>query len=152
MNIKNFAQFLTQVVAPMFPGALVSKAGKLERKTSSLVVYLPGATALRVKGSPSAAQTYEITRKQAFDESEKRLAKSLVQSYYEVKKHAKEYVDELGDYIVRRAIARSVAPSNQKQQATIAALLEKLTEWSAQTYEGDRVSAGILVGGKTLFA
>ena len=144
MKIETLDHFLRAVVAPMFPGSEPEKSQFTpKRPRTEMVVYDRAPTKLRVRQNPQAAEFFTLTRLQKWDGSEMRLIETLLRVYDDAKSKASTLLNQLEDFIVRRAVARTVA-SNQ-QADTVEMILETFSGWSSQTYEGARVSSGIVV-------
>ena len=146
MQIQEFSDFLTNMVSPLLAGATVSPPSRRQQRTArSLAAFSVGRIELKVRESSAAEMEYTLSRTQEFDDSEKQLVESLVMTYTEAKEAAGSLIEHLVDYILARAIARAVAPNVLPQQETIVKVLSKFSDWSAQTYEGTRVSCGVIV-------
>jgi hypothetical protein len=141
-----FREFLDDVLVPMFPGVEILDAPwQPQRKVSSLVTFAPGANRLRVRESIDEPVFLELSRAQAFDSDEKDLIENLVRAFADVRSEAEAYLSQLQGAIIRKAIAKSVAPGRPTQQRMIATILETMSSWATQTYEGERVSSGYIV-------
>jgi DNA integrity scanning protein DisA with diadenylate cyclase activity len=140
-----FRQFLDDVLLPMFPGVEIGDDElHPERRIKSLVSFAPGANAIRVRENIGDA-FLELARAQSFESFEKDLIENLVRAFIDVKSEAEGFLVELEDEIIRKAIAKTVAPDRESQQRVIAKILTTLSNWAAQTYEGERVSSGFVV-------
>jgi hypothetical protein len=141
-----FREFLDDVLLPMFPGVeIVDEEWHPERNIQSLVSLVPGANKIRVREDVEQEAFLELSRAQSFEPFEKDLIENLVRAFSEVKSEAEAFLGELEDEIIRKAIAKTVAPDRESQQRVIAKILTTLSNWAAQTYEGERVSSGFIV-------
>src|ERR1700730_14422964 len=118
-----FRQFLDRVVLPMFPGVeMDDNTWSPQRNIRSLVSVVPGANRIRVR--ENIKQPFrELFRAQAFEPGERDFIENLVVAFAEVKKEAEAFLTELEDEIVRKAIAKSVAPGRRSHQRAIAKVL-----------------------------
>lgn len=141
-----FRQFLDDVLLPMFPGVEIGEdEWHPQRNIQSLVSFLPGANSIRVREDVAQATFLELSRSESFDSAEKDLIENLVRAFADVKSEAEPFLAELEDEIVRKAIAKTVAPGRPSQQRMIAKILASFSNWATQTYEGERVSSGCVV-------
>jgi len=141
-----FREFLDDVLLPMFPGVeVVDEAWHSQRRLQSLVSFAPGANRIRVRENIVEPAFLELSRAQAFTTSEKDFIENLVRAFAAVKSEAETFLSQLRDEIIRKAIAKTVAPGRLTQQRAIAKVLTSLSNWATQTYEGERVSSGFLV-------
>jgi hypothetical protein len=144
MKIDTVEKFLIEIVVPMFPGSSVENSNFVPyNKTSETVVYDHAPTRLRVRQNAVAKEFFAITRLQSWDNAEKLLVKKLLSVFDHTKTTAAPLLNQLEDYVVRKAIAQTVARGAQAE--TLEAVLEILSAWASQTYEGERVSSGIVV-------
>ena len=144
MKIEKLGSFLTEIVAPMFPGSTVEKSNFVpQNRTTETVVYDHAPTRLRVRQNSIATEFFALVRVQSWDNAEKHLVRKLLAVFDQTKSTAPTFLNQLEDFVVRRAIAQTVGVD--KQAETLEAILETLAAWASQTYEGERVSAGILI-------
>ena len=128
----------------MFPGSWVEKSDFVPfNKTTETVVYDHAPTRLRVRQNTTAKDFFAITRLQSWDGAEKLLVKKLLSVFDRTKSTAAPLLNQLEDYVVRNAIAQTVAVG--QQAGTLETVLETLSAWASQTYEGERVSSGIVI-------
>src|SRR5882724_4152879 len=134
-----FREFLDDVLLPMFPGVeVVDEAWHSQRRLQSLVSFAPGANRIRVRENIVEPAFLELSRAQAFTTSEKDFIENLVRAFAAVKSEAETFLSQLRDEIIRKAIAKTVAPGRLTQQRAIAKVLTSLSNWATQTYEGER--------------
>lgn len=144
MKIETLENFLTEIVVPMFPGSSLEKSNFVPKKaTTATVAYDHAPTKLRVRQNSTAKNFFPITRLQSWEDTEKRLVKKLLAVFGQTQSTAAALLNQLEDYVTRIAIAQTVATG--KQAETLESILETLSAWASQTYEGERVSSGILV-------
>jgi hypothetical protein len=145
--MTTFKKFISEVIKPMFPGLEepTKDSSQNWRAGSELVVGTPGMQALRVRSIAANSQIYRLSRKQIFDSSERALIKNLILAYDEAKKSADTYLKHLEDLVTRTAIAKSVCDGTPEQEETVADILELFSNWATQTYEGERVSSGVVI-------
>ena len=116
-----------------------------QRKVSSLVTFASGANRLRVREGVVEPVFLQLSRAQPFTSDEKDLVENLVRAFADVRSEAEAYLSQLQGSIIRKAIAKGVAPDRPGQQRMIATVLETMSNWATQTYEGERVSSGCIV-------
>lgn len=144
MKIGTLDHFLRTVVAPMFPGAeLETSQFKPVKPRTETVVYDHAPTKLRVRQNSSATEYFTLKRLQKWDRAKMDLVETLLKVCDETKSQASPLLSQLEDFIVRRSVARTVA--SNRQSDTIGSIIETFAGWSSQTYEGERVSSGIVV-------
>jgi hypothetical protein len=140
MKIDTVEKFLIEIVVPMFPGSSVENSNFVPyNKTSETVVYDHAPTRLRVRQNAVAKEFFAITRLQSWDNAEKLLVKKLLSVFDHTKTTAAPLLNQLEDYVVRKAIAQTVARGAQAE--TLEAVLEILSAWASQT--GIVVSAAL---------
>ena len=141
-----FREFLDDVLLPMFPGVeIIGDGWHPQRQVQSLVTFAPGANRLRIRENIAEPVFLELARAQSFDSLEKDLVENLVRAFAEVKSEAEPFLSQLEEAIIRKAIAKTVAPGRATQQRIIAKILATMSSWATQTYEGERVSSGCIV-------
>lgn len=144
MKIETMEGFLKEIVAPMFPGSAIEKSNFVPfNKSKEAVVYEHAPTRLRVRQNSNGTEYFAVTRLQAWEKAEKHLVEELLSVFDQTTAAAAPLLSQLEDYVVRRAIARTVAGG--QQATTLEAVLEVLSAWASQTYEGERVSSGIVI-------
>ncbi len=148
-NASAFEEFIQRILKPMLPGTEITVSDhKPFNKVTTVAVYV-SPTVLRVR-SDSASQTfYTLSRSHGFDRTERRLVEQLIRAFGTIKSRAGQLADHLEDYAARLAVAKTLAWGRERQAQTIASVLEIFTTWSGQTYEGERVSAGLIVGAES---
>jgi hypothetical protein len=141
-----FREFIDEVVLPMYPGVeIVDEAWQPQRNVQTLVTFAPGANRIRIREDTQQPAFLEFSRAQAFDALEKDFIENLVRAFGEAKAEAQTFLTQLRDSIIRKAIAKTVAPGRPSQQRMVAKILTKMGSWATQTYEGERVSSGCVI-------
>lgn len=129
----------------MLPGTKVSKSDFIPfNKTMTVAVY-ESPTTLRIREHSAVSEFFTLNRNQGFSRIERRLVEQTIKAFVDVSLEAKRLAEHLEDYAARIAVAKTMAWGREQQAKTIAAVLEVFTNWSTQTYEGERVSAGVLI-------
>jgi hypothetical protein len=142
MSIETFQGFLEEIVAPMFPGATLEQSQFAPKVRLLTTVVSESPTLLRLRQNTSTKDYYSLKRLQRWRVAEKKLVKKLISSY-ETTSNAGRLLPHLEGYIVRKAIAEAIGINPKAQSLEL--VLEILSKWSSQTYEGERVSFGILI-------
>jgi hypothetical protein len=141
-----FREFIDELVLPMFPGVEIIDAGwQPQRNIQTLVTFAPGANRIRIRENTQQPTFLELSRPQAFDSVEKDFLEALVRAFAEVKSEAEAFLPQLKESIIRKAIAKTVAPGRPYQQRVVTKVLGTMAGWATQTYEGERVSSGCVV-------
>jgi hypothetical protein len=138
-------EYLKDIVRPMLSATEVKLLDVAPKyKARALVTNASGT--LRVRDNITTKQVWVLRREEpALTSAEGDLVEKLVQSFLEVKQQAQAFVPELIDLIISKAIADSVAQGSE-QKNTMEKVLRIFQDWSTQTYEGARISAGVKVG------
>jgi hypothetical protein len=130
----------------MFPGTAVEESHfQPARASQTIIAFINGGVRLRLRETTASNDWFELARRQPFDSADKKLVHDLISVYTDVKNAAGNYLGELEDTIARTVVAKNLAAGNLLQQQTVSAILAIFSNWATQTYEGSRVSCGILV-------
>jgi hypothetical protein len=136
--------FLKTTVAPLFTGATVAPSSFTPKYGKGKLVACDGQlTQLRIRETTSSKELVSLDRSQPWRPDERRLIEHLVYHFHLVSNQAGPFTGRLEDFIVTRAIAKFLASGWQGE--TLGDVLDLYSEWSSQTYEGTRVSAGVVL-------
>ena len=145
MKTDTLESFLKRIVVPMFPGAEVEISNFALQKNSRKTVASETPTRLHVRQNSHSGEYFSLTLRQGWDEPDKLLIEALLLGFDGIVEKAPAFLGQLEDFIVRRAIAKTVANNFEKQANTVESILDVFSQWSSQTYEGERVASGILI-------
>jgi hypothetical protein len=136
MDEGRFHEILETELAPLLQGTLAAKCPSTARQ--HLTSY-DGPCRLLVKPVRAADYRIAIRRSQAFTSTERRLAEQFVNELASVAAiGAGAHEGDLLRAIPRRAIAAHLGGGPH-----LLGVLERLEDWSSQTYEGQRIVASI---------
>lgn len=137
MNEQEFRQIVHDDLVPMLQGTL-SDQRIWSTRQEHLASY-ESPTRLVVKPARTANYRVAIDRSQKFTPSERRLAGQFIDELAAVVRlGAGTYQSDLLKAIPRRVVAEQVGGGE-----LLRSVLERLEEWSSQTYEGQRIVAAI---------
>lgn len=137
-----FAELLDQIVKPMFPGLKITRANAPLRDHMALVA--PKGVIMRVRESVMSFDYFQLQWSHEFHESDIRLIEQAIVAYGRLQREAPTLVDSLHERIQRSAIATALTRS-EDQRVAVERVILAFTDWSSQTYEGERVSAAVTI-------
>lgn len=147
-----FEKIVDDYIVPLFPGASRALHERVKSKGHELA-SLGRNDHLRLY--PQFDSTYRVVlaRSQYFDTDDVRLARIFLEALLNA--HKKVDLSDLGkpdakdalDYLPRRAVARAIARGNEVREKTVAFMIDALTRWAEQTYEGSRIVASFGIDG-----
>lgn len=139
-----FKAIIQEYLFPMFPGTTFEGNGRPKTSSSrhKLVSGVGGNVGFNLKPSKDSKFRFAIRRSQAFGDLERRVVPIFVEEMSELIQHWKKpYRDDVANALLGRTISRAVNQSFRGSFLSEAVSL--LTEWSQQTYEGQRIAFSI---------
>jgi hypothetical protein len=148
---SEFLSFVHSTLAPMFPGTKFNRSSFSPANLMSRVCSYVNPTTLRIRSDARSSAFYEMIRSQPFDGIERVFVQRVIESFASVQHEARSLAKLLEDYAVRSAVAKTLTHEpglvahRERQFQTVSQVLEIYTQWASTTYEGDNVSAGVVV-------
>lgn len=131
-------KIIEQGLMPMLCGATM---GQVTQATSSRSVTGSNSRSLCIRPGPSYPRTFLLERNQVFSPAETKLAKAFMDELESIlPSHDHAYFSDLVTASARRAIVRSL---EYPQPELLLRVIDEFDRLSAQTYEGQRISAAI---------
>lgn len=129
-------------VAGLFPGATVT-TGAGDNKQRKYAVFSKGQTQIRVKEIDG--ESFFISRSQPFTKQELKIIHDIIQISDEYSNLSKDTQIYLNSVSLSRMVAKalSIADFNSTFETFLSLVIETLEKWSAQTYEGTRISTSL---------
>ena len=139
MDKIKFAEFIKSNILSMFTGSeLVGEEPSTVR--DALVAQGAGGSLL-VKFNRNDEYRYQIKRIQPFKRYEVALVKSIITELGQIRDQNidETYFKTLQNFVIERAICKSV---NESSYETLLEIVASLNKWSSRTYEGKNVTFG----------
>jgi len=149
MEKERFLKYVKSMILPMFTGSSI--AGEVESNSRDSEVALgPGGTVL-IKPSKNDEYRLVLKRNIAFKASEVALLKSII---YEIANISNLDMEEYSPYIARMsltAIEKAICESiTEVAGKTLLSFLHNLETFANRTYEGQRITFGIIINEKQI--
>ena len=139
-----FRTIIEDYLFPMFPGMDfdVGTQPKPALNGKKCVTWLGGRVGFKMKPAPTSNYMYVVRRSQPFTKSELSIVTNLVEEMAGLlSQWNRPYRQELANVLMSRVVARSA--EFLVNADFIAEVIDVLTEWAQQTYEGQRITFSI---------
>jgi hypothetical protein len=145
MDANRFKEIIEKFLFPLFPGSEFDSPEPITSRRGKTVA-LDGPNRLRLRPYLTSNFYFLIKRNQYYSKDERKLAECFVENFVKLDEFWNEYYKEAAaKAVIHKTIA---AYLSQRNSEIIIKLLNKLSEWTEQTYEGKRIafSVGITNG------
>jgi hypothetical protein len=138
MNRDAFRDLVDEFLAPMLGAKLLD--GAIDSSTrESVAAYHTNANYIALKPARGMDFRLRLNRAKAFSGDELRLARDFVNEAQKLDGHeGQSYLEDLV-----RALPRWVVAQHIDADGKLRSVLERLEEWSSQTYEGRRITCAL---------
>ena len=144
MTKEEFYDVVKKLIVPLFTGSYL--AGEIESSSRDLEVALGKGSSILLK--PIRADDYRLVlrRGQAFKIFEVNLIKSIINelnlvSLSNVQDGA--YLSKMRDLAIEKALVESIADEDAAE--TVLSVISGMEKWATRTYEGSKISLGVMV-------
>lgn len=139
-----FRTIIEDYLFPMFPGMAFDAGAQPQPapRSRKLVSWVGGRIGFKIKPMPTSNYVYVVRRSQAFARSDLSIVTNLVEEMVGLlSQWSKPYRQELASALMSRIVARSA--EFLVNADFVAEVIDVLTEWAQQTYEGQRITVSV---------
>lgn len=142
MNRKILERIIESHILELFPGAEI-REGEGNPKQRKYAVYSRGRSEIRIKEIDGTS--FYVTRSQPFTDQELKIIHDIIEIADEYSQLSLNTQIYLNSNSLSRTVARSLVNDNDGSdlETLISLVIDTLEKWSAQTYEGNRISISI---------
>ena len=143
----HFRRIIEAYLLPMFSGTSIASDPEPSTRVQG-IVSTKNTLNLWIKPERESNYRYLLTRSQVIEPTEKRLVKTFIEALGAATSLADDtYFEEVLESLPRRVIADFVSYFAPRSRRTLLSVLDRFTNLSSQTYEGDRISYSLGITG-----
>lgn len=149
MEKQEFRRVVEKLILPLFTGSFIS-GEEISTSRDSEVAYGDKNSVL-IKPDKAAEYRLVVNRIQPFKSVEVNLLKSIISEFAgisDIDIADENYISVLQSHAIEKAICTTLA-EDEETTSTLLGLINEIDKWASRTYEGRKVSFGIIINQST---